>query len=239
LNKIKVAAVGDVHTKKSSTGTLRPHFAAIQKQADILILCGDLTDNGLPEEMEVLMKELAEVKIPICAVLGNHDHEHNKCEDLIRIMTEAGVNYIDGSTYTIDSDVGFVGAKGFGGGYENATLQAWGEGTLKSFVYETINESIKIETGLSKLDTERKVVVLHYSPIKATLIGENPEIFAFLGSSRLSDPIDHFGADLVLHGHAHHGTAEGTTKGGVPVYNVSLNILTKREPPQHFAVFEI
>lgn len=239
MEKIRLAAVGDLHVRETSQGAYQPHLAGVHREADFLLLCGDLTDNGLPKEMEVLLGELSKIRIPIYATFGNHDHEHGQEDVLAGMLAEAGVKYIDGTSFIEDATIGFAGAKGFGGGFENASLQAWGEKILKDFVYEAIAEGLKIEAGLAKLDCPRRVVALHYSPIKGTLIGENPEIFPFLGSSRLAEPIDQYGASIVLHSHAHHGAPEGKTSQGIPVYNVSLPLIKRLQPGRYYSVFEV
>jgi Icc-related predicted phosphoesterase len=153
-------------------------------------------------------------------------------------MTAAGLKVLDGSAYERDG-VGFAGTKGFVGGFGRGVLTAFGENEIKMFVRSSIEESLKLERGLSQLRTPKRVVVLHYSPIAATVQGENPEIFAFLGTSRLAEVIDRHGADLVVHGHAHHGTLEGQTMAGVPVRNVAITLLQARKPPAPFRLFDV
>jgi Icc-related predicted phosphoesterase len=238
--KVRIAAVGDLHCTKASQGTLQPVFSQAAQEADMLVLCGDLTDYGLPEEARVLAKELsAAAKLPIVAVLGNHDFESGQQDEVKQILCDAGVQVLDGEACEIDG-VGFAGAKGFAGGFGRRALEPWGEAPIKAFVREAVEEALKLEMALARLRTERRVAVLHYSPIQATVEGEPPEIFCFLGSSRLEEPINRYAATAVFHGHAHHGTAEGRTVGDVPVYNVAMPLLVNGMPDgPRFRVVEI
>jgi len=224
---IRFAAVGDIHCTKDSSGTLRSVFAQVADAADALLLCGDLTDYGLPEEAKVLADELGAARVPIVAVLGNHDYESDAQDEVRRILADAGVRILDGEACEIEG-VGIAGAKGFAGGYGRGALGAWGERPIKQFVNEAIQEALKLESALAKLRTPDRIALLHYSPIVGTVQGEPREIFAFLGCSRLEDPLIRYPVTAVFHGHAHRGTAEGTTATGVPVYNVSLPLLQRR-----------
>lgn len=221
--------MGDLHYTKTSHGKLKPIFEEIADNADILLLCGDLVDYGLPEETEILAKELSVVKIPILAVLGNHELEAGKLEEVVRILSTAGVNILDGTACEIQG-IGFAGVKGFAGGFGQHSLQPWGEQGIKKFVQEAIDEALKLESALAKLRTERRIAMLHYSPIQATVEGEPPAIFPFLGSSRLEEPLNRYGVTAVFHGHAHQGHPEGRTQTGVPVYNVAIKVLKKHFP---------
>jgi Icc-related predicted phosphoesterase len=222
---MRVAAVGDIHCKKTSQGIFQPLFAAMAAAADVLVLSGDLTDLGLADEARVLVKELGAAKTaPIVAVLGNHDYESGETDQVKAILGEAGVSILDGDALEIQG-VGFAGAKGLGGGFGQRALQPWGEDIMKRFVRETIDEALKLESALAKLRTAQRVVVLHYSPIRETVEGEPSEIFPFLGSSRLEEPLLRYPVSVVFHGHAHHGRPEGRTRSGVPVYNVCLPLL--------------
>lgn len=223
---MRVAAVGDLHCTKTSQGKLAPLFAQLATRADALVLAGDLTDYGLPEEAQILARELAAAKVPIVAVLGNHDFESGKQDEVKRILQEAGVNMLDGDACEIEG-VGFAGVKGFAGGFGERALGPWGEDVIKRFVQEAVDESLKLEAALARLRTAIRVVVLHYSPVEDTVRGEPPTIYPFLGCSRLAEPIDRYHARVVFHGHAHYGSAEGRTKGGIPVYNVSLPLLRR------------
>lgn len=220
------AAVGDLHCTEASSGSLRPLFAQASENADALLLCGDLTDYGTAREAAVLAEELGVASVPVVAVLGNHDFESGQADEVRRILQGAGVQVLDGEAVEVHG-VGIAGAKGFAGGFGSASLGAWGEGATKAFVKEALTEAMKLESALAKLRTPRRIAMLHYAPIVATVQGEPPEIFAFLGSSRLEDPLLRHPVDLVVHGHAHRGTLEGRTLGGVPVYNVAWPLLQR------------
>jgi Icc-related predicted phosphoesterase len=228
---MKIAAVGDIHCKRDSQGVLQPLFAEAGRRADVLLLCGDLTDYGTPEEAQVLARELAGMKIPVLAVLGNHDFESGKEAEVQAILAEGGTRVLDGDSVELDG-VGFVGVKGFCGGFGRGTLEPWGEATVKQFVRESVDEAMKLEKGLSRLRTTKRIAVLHYSPIAATVEGEPREIFPFLGSSRLEEPLHRYRVDVAFHGHAHRGTAEGRTSAGIPVYNVAMPLLQRMLPGQ-------
>lgn len=228
---VRFAAVGDIHCNKDSAGTLREFFAQVSSAADALLLCGDLTDYGLAEEAHVLADELAAASVPIAAVLGNHDFESGTPDEVCRILTAAGVRMLDGEACEIHG-VGIAGIKGFAGGYGRAALGPWGEASIKQFVNEAIHEALKLESALAKLRTPQRLALLHYSPIVATVQGEPAEIFPFLGSSRLEDPLIRYPVDAVFHGHAHRGCPEGKTVNGTPVYNVAMPLLKRSYPDQ-------
>lgn len=227
---VRIAAVGDVHCARTTpAGALQPLFAAVGERADVLLLCGDLTDYGLPEEARLLAGELPAARVPVLAVLGNHDFESERADEVRSILVEAGVRVLDGDSCELYG-VGFAGVKGFAGGFGERSLQAWGEPMVKQFVREAVEEALKLESALARLRTPTRIALLHYSPIEATVAGEPPEIFAFLGSSRLEEPIDRYRVTAVFHGHAHRGRPEGRTRGGTPVYNVSLPVLKQAQP---------
>jgi Icc-related predicted phosphoesterase len=213
----------------SAPGSLQALFSRVAENADVLALCGDLTDRGLPEEARLLAKELQAVKIPKVAVLGNHDYESEASGDVINILAEAQVTVLDGTALEI-AGIGFAGAKGFGGGFGDRALQAWGEAATKVFVREAVDEALKLESALARLRTPGRVVLLHYSPVIDTVDGEPSEIYPFLGSSRLEEPVNRYAASVVFHGHAHRGQPEGKTAGGIPVYNVALPLLQRLYP---------
>ena len=220
-----MAAVGDLHCGKDSQGALQPLFARVADAADVLVLCGDLTDYGLPEEAKVLVRELAgTVKVPVLGVFGNHDYESGHADEVKAILGDAGVRILDGDFVEIGG-VGFAGVKGFAGGFGDRALQSWGEPVLKRFVREAVEEALKLEAALARIQAPKRVAVLHYSPIRDTVDQEPPEVVPFLGSSRLEEPINRYGAVAVVHGHSHHGVAEGRTSTGIPVYNVALPLL--------------
>jgi Icc-related predicted phosphoesterase len=237
---LRIAAVADIHVKKTGQGSLQSLFAAATEQADVLLLCGDLTDYGLVEEAKVLAKEITtSLRIPVIGILGNHDFESGKQDDVVRIMTDAGVTMLDGDSHEIEG-VGFAGVKGFGGGFGRRQLGAWGEDIIKKFVHETIEETLKLEQALARLRTPQKIAVIHYAPIHATVVGEPEEIYPFLGSSRLEEPIDRYRCNAVFHGHAHRGFLEGRTKANVPVYNVAMPLLIANDGNrQPFRVIEV
>ena len=227
---LRVAAVGDLHCRTSPPDDLRHLFAQAAQKADVLILCGDLTDFGQPEEAKALAAMLAPAAdLPVIAVLGNHDYESGKEGEVAKILSDAGVRMLDGDGWEYRG-VGFAGAKGFMGGFGARALQAWGEPSTKRWVKEATEEAQKLERALARLRAPTKVAILHYAPIAETVAGEPLEIMPFLGSSRLEDPINQFGVAAVVHGHAHHGTAEGRTSKGVPVYNVALPLLRRSAP---------
>jgi Icc-related predicted phosphoesterase len=229
--RLRLAAVADLHCTRASRGKLRPLFARMGEEADVILFPGDLTDYGLPEEARVLAQELKDVRgIPMIAVLGNHDFHSDRQEEVKTILAaEAGVRVLDGDSLEIQS-VGFTGVKGFMGGFDNRMLQAWGEPVIKLIVHEAMEESLKLETGLARLKTRHRIVVLHYAPVRATVVGEPPEIQPFLGSSRLEEALHRHRATAVFHGHAHYGSPEGTTSDGIPVFNVALPLLKRRAP---------
>jgi Icc-related predicted phosphoesterase len=237
---VRVAAIGDLHCAKNSQGAFQPLFARAAELVDILVLCGDLTDYGLPEEAQILVKEMAGgAKLPTIAVLGNHDFESGREADVRQILVDSGVIMLDGDAVEVHG-VGFAGAKGFAGGFGRGTLGAWGEKAVKVFVQEAIQEALKLESALARLRTDRRIAVLHYAPIRATVENEPVEIFPFLGCSRLEEPINRYPVTAVVHGHAHHGSPEGRTSGGVPVYNVSLPLMRKTYPDRPpFRIIEI
>jgi Icc-related predicted phosphoesterase len=236
---VRFAAVGDLHVTKDHAGTLRGFFAQAVENADALLLCGDLTDYGTAEEARVLADELAVVKVPIVAVLGNHDYESGTPEAVVEILKKAGVRMLDGEAVEIEG-VGIAGVKGFAGGFGRGSLGAWGEPAIKQFVQEALHEAMKLESALAKLRTRRRIALLHYSPIAATVAGEPVDIFPFLGSSRLEEPLLRYPVDAVFHGHAHRGTMEGKTINGVPVFNVARPLLLRSHPDQApFRMFEL
>ena len=236
---LRIAAVGDIHVSKQSLGKFQPLFAQISDSADVLVLCGDFTDYGLPDEARVLARELAAVKIPIVAVLGNHDYEGDKQDEIRQILSDASVNVLDGEVVEVHG-VGFAGVKGFAGGFGRGALGPWGEQIIKRFVQEAVDEALKLEAALARLRTQRRVAVLHYAPIRATVEGEPPEILPYLGSSRLEEPINRYRVSVVFHGHAHRGSPEGRTATGIPVYNVAMPLLARLNPDRPpFLILEL
>jgi Icc-related predicted phosphoesterase len=210
----------------------------VQDAADVLVLGGDLTNLGLPEEGEALLQALAAVPLPVVAVLGNHDHESGQAERLARLLRAGGIVLLDGDSWELGG-VGFAGVKGFAAGFAPHRLSPFGEAAIKQFVDVAVGEAAALDHALAELDTRRRVVVLHYSPIMATLLGEPPEIYPFLGDSLLEEVIDRHGADVVVHGHAHEGTAEGVTDGGVRVLNVSRQVLGRGRDGPTYVTFDV
>jgi Icc-related predicted phosphoesterase len=236
---VRLAAVGDLHCTRTSQGAFQALFSRIAESAEVLVLAGDLTDYGLPEEARVLVKELASVRLPTAAVLGNHDFESDKQDEIRQILADAGVSVLDGDACELHG-VGIAGVKGFGGGFGQRALGPWGESMIKQFVHEAVNEALKLEAALARLRSDRLVALLHYAPVQETVEGEPVEIYPFVGSSRLEEPIGRYPVSLVVHGHAHRGQLEGRTKSGVPVYNVSMPLLTRLFPDRApFRVFEV
>jgi Icc-related predicted phosphoesterase len=237
---VRIAALGDLHYGRTTPpGSLQPLFAQISESADILALCGDLTDYGLVEEARGFVKELIPaVKIPIVGVLGNHDVESGQEAEIVKVLVDAGVTILDGETTEIHG-VGFAGIKGFAGGFGRRALGPWGEDIIKRFVREAIDEALKLESALARLRNDHLVALLHYAPIQATVEGEPLEIYPFLGCSRLEDPITRFPVDAVFHGHAHHGAPEGRTRTNVPVYNVSASLMREHFPDRPFRLIEL
>jgi Icc-related predicted phosphoesterase len=236
---VRVAAIGDLHCARTSEGAFQALFAKIAESADILLVAGDLTDYGLPDEARVLARELAGIHLPIVAVLGNHDVESGKGDEVRQILTDAGVVILDGDAYETHG-IGIAGIKGFGGGFGPRALGPWGEGIIKQFVREAVDEALKLEAALARLRTRHMLAVVHYSPIQQTVEGEPLEIYPFLGSSRLEEPLNRYPVSLVVHGHAHRGQLQGKTASGVPVYNVSMPLLIRSfsdRPP--FRLFEV
>jgi Icc-related predicted phosphoesterase len=237
---LRIAAVGDLHVSKTSQGKFQPLFSQISDAADVLLLCGDFTDYGMPEEARILSRELnAAVKIPVIAVLGTHDFEGGHEADITQILSDSGVRVLDGEVTEVQG-VGFAGVKGFAGGFGRGALGPWGEVAIKQFVQAAVDEALKLEAALARLRTPLRVAVLHYSPIRGTVEGEPVEIFPYLGSSRLEEPINRYRVSAVFHGHAHRGTAEGRTATGVPVYNVAMPLLARLNPDRPpFLVLEL
>jgi Icc-related predicted phosphoesterase len=236
---VRVAAIGDLHYGRTGApGSLQPLLSQINESADILVVCGDLTDFGLAEEARGLAREFAIIKIPIVAVLGNHDFESSQQDEMRSILADAGVALLDGDSTEIHG-VGFAGVKGFAGGFGRRALGPWGEDIIKKFVHEAVSEALKLESALARLRTERRIAVLHYAPIQETVEGEPPEIFPYLGCSRLEEPLGRYPVTAVFHGHAHHGRPEGRTAKGVPVFNVSMRLMSETFPARPFRVIEI
>ena len=238
-DSLRVAAIGDLHVHQNSPETFQGLFEKISQSADVLALCGDLTHLGLPQEADKLVKDLRACRIPVVAVLGNHDYQSGHQEQVKKVLRTAKVVMLEETETFRLKDVGFAGTKGFGGGFDKHMLTPFGEEPIKHFVTEAVNESLRLEVALNSLRTEKTVVLLHYSPIAATVTGEPPEIFPFLGSSRLAETIDHFDVNAVFHGHAHNGSCEGKTVKGTPVYNCCMQLMERVHPEQPYALVEV
>ena len=234
----RLAAAADLHQRQEQHGRFREFVKAVNGEAEGLVLAGDLTDHGLVDEAKALAEALSQLRVPCCAVLGNHDFEGNAVKEIVRILNDVKVVVLDGDHAVFDKRIGIAGVKGFAGGFERSLLQAFGEPAVKAFVQEAVNEGLKLEAALAQLDLPKKVVLMHYAPIAATTDGEIAEIRPFLGTTRLAAPCDAFGALAVFHGHAHHGAPSGRTPGGIPVYNVAMPVL-KRISEKRFVVVEL
>jgi len=230
-SRVRFAAVGDLHCRKTSIGQFSDMFVRASAEADVVLLCGDLTDYGLPDEARILADELSVATVPVVAVLGNHDFESDEEEHVSRILSDGGVQVLDGEACEIHG-VGIAGIKGFAGGYGSGALGTWGERVTKQFVNEAIGEALKLEAALARLRTNRRIVLMHYAPVVDTVRGEPIEIFAFLGSSRLAEPLSRYPVDWVVHGHAHRGSPEGASVDGTRVFNVAMPLLKRLYPDQ-------
>lgn len=235
---MRIAATADLHFNPPSYDKIREPFTHVRDEADLLVIAGDLTNYGKPDEMHSLLNALVRLRVPIVAVLGNHDYESGHEQELMKMLTTEGVKVLDGSSYERDG-VGFAGTKGFIGGFGRGVLTAFGEKEIKAFVQASIDETLKLERALSMLRTDKIVIVTHYAPISETVRGEPVEIWPFLGSSRMAEVIDRHQATLAVHGHAHHGQLTGKTTGGVPIHNVSLPLLLTQQPPRPYRLLEI
>jgi len=236
---VRIAAVGDFHCGQDDVGLYRELFTRVNEEADVLVLTGDLTRWGALAEYKVVVGELADVTVPIVAVLGNHDYESGDVEEGSRTLRGRGVHLLCGDTFELNSVVGFAGVKGFMGGFGRGMLTPFGEPETKAFVKATLNEVHALELALRRLSTPVRVAILHYAPIAATVTGEPEAIHTYLGTDRLAEPLDRYGAAVAFHGHAHSGTLRGNTLGGVPVFNVSLPLLRKERPGAMYYIYDV
>lgn len=237
--KIKIAAVGDIHVKEHFRDVYREIFTEISEKADVLVLCGDLTDLGLAEEAQLLSLDLRSCRIPVVAVLGNHDYQSDQWDEVKRILEENENVSVLQEEPVEHFGIGFAGVKGFIGGFGQHALGAFGEPLLKQIVQERDNQAYALENQLKQLTMEKKVILMHYTPIRETVSDEPADIMPFLGSTRYAQVIDQYGATVVFHGHANAGPHEGKTLGGIPVYNVALPLLEAMNPPMKYKIFEI
>lgn len=235
---MRLAAVADIHLVPENRERDIRGFASVNELADALVIAGDFTNHGIPDEMRGCLNVLEHVHIPIVAVLGNHDHESGHQDELAGMLRLAGVHLLDGNCFEVEG-VGFAGTKGFCGGFAPHELMPFGEEGIKTFVAVAEREAIKLDYGLAQLRTLVKVAITHYAPIKETILGEPEPIFPFLGSSRLYKALETHKPALALHGHAHHGTFSAETACGVRVCNVSLPILRERREPHPFVLFDL
>ncbi len=240
--KVRIAAMGDIHVKDSDKGKWVDCFKEASNQADVLVICGDLTDTGDESEAEILAEELKACNIPVVGVLGNHDYEKSRHKLIRGIMQQAKMHILDGEAVVLEG-VGFAGVKGFGGGFDNYMLSMFGEGAMKAFVQEAVDEALHLERALARIDQEhenlKKIALMHYAPIKDTIVGEPEVIYPFLGSSRLAEPLNRQHVSAVFHGHAHAGVLEGKTANGVKVFNVARPILQKAGFECGFFIYEV
>ena len=234
---LRVAAVGDFHCGIGDVGLFRDTFAEANVKADVLVLAGDMTRRGELAEFKVVAGELADVKIPIVGVLGNHDYEANQVAEGAAELTSRGIHLLDGDGFQLLEQVGFAGVKGYMGGFGRGTLTAFGEPETKAFVGTTLTQVQALELALRRLATPIRIVVTHYAPVLSTVVGEPEIIHPYLGTDRLAEPLDRYGCTVAFHGHAHSGTLSGHTIGGVPVFNVSLPLLRREDPSRSFFVY--
>lgn len=240
-NQIRIAALADIHVTQNDKGKWDASFAEISENADIIVIAGDLTDTGDEHEAEILAESLRGCHIPVVAVLGNHDYEKGKQKEIRAILQKAGMHLLDGEAVVIKG-VGFAGVKGFGGGFGKFMLSMFGEPAMKAFVQETVDEVLKLDRALAALDKNEdpipKIALIHYSPLAETIAGEPTEIFPFLGSSRLAEPLSRRQVDAVFHGHAHCGVLTGTLDK-VSVYNVAYPVLKKQGYTKGYLILEV
>jgi Icc-related predicted phosphoesterase len=235
---MRIAATADIHFSPQAYDKVREPLAHVRDEADVLVIAGDLTNYGKPDEMRSLLNGLVRLRVPIVAVLGNHDYESGQEQELMKMMTAEGIKVLDGSSYERDG-VGFAGTKGFLGGFGRGILTSFGEKEVKAFVQASLDEAMKLERSLAMLRTPKTVIVTHYAPVCETVQGEPAEIWPYLGSSRLAEVIDRHQAAMALHGHAHHGQLDGKTTAGVPVHNVAMSLLMAQNAGKPYRVFEI
>jgi Icc-related predicted phosphoesterase len=241
-NKVRIAAVADIHVRETDRGRWVDYFKEVSQHADVLIIGGDLTDTGDEQEAQVLAEELKSCSIPVVGVLGNHDYEKGRHKLIRQIVQNQNVHLLNGEAIVVKG-VGFAGIKGFGGGFDNYLLSMFGEGAMKAFVQEAVDEALHLDRALARLDADHpgitKIAVMHYSPVSSTIVGEPEQIFPFLGCSRLAEPLSRRNVAAVFHGHAHVGTLQGATPDGVKVFNVAKPILSKAGYEYPYYLYEV
>ncbi len=237
--KTRIAALGDIHVGELVQKNYQELFQHISRDADVLAIAGDLTQRGTIRDTELLLDQLTYCSVPVVCVLGNHDYENNLEAEITSMLRQRNIQVLDGIS-TIIEGVAFVGSKGFGGGFDGYALSSFGEPLVKKFVKASLDEALLLEKALRDVGPDIPIcVVLHYSPIRSTVEGEPVDIFPFLGSSRLLEPLERFDVTTILHGHAHHGTHEGKTQKGIPVYNVSLPLLESINPEKPYKLLQL
>lgn len=240
-SSVRIAAVADLHCRLGRKDNFQRLVKAVNEQSvDLVLLGGDLTDHGRPEEAELLADSLGDLRAPIVAVLGNHDLDSGRRDEVVSILSEGGILVLDGDRYKLKGGlVGVAGVKGFAGGFGRSSLQPFGEEAIKAFVMETLNESLALEGALSRVDAVLKLALTHYAPTPETCQGEAPEITPFLGSSKLGEAIDAQEVTAAFHGHAHMGRLRGATPDGRPVFNVALPVLRRIHPDRRALVVDL
>ena len=241
-NKVRIAAVADVHMRESDKGKWAAQFKELSQKADVLLIGGDLTDTGDEQEAQLLAEELKSCNIPVVAVLGNHDYEKGRHKLIRQILQTAKVCMLDGESVVVNG-IGIAGVKGFGGGFDTHMLSMFGEGAMKAFVQECVDEALHLDRALARLDQEhdhiKKIALMHYSPISDTVKGEPEAIFPFLGCSRLAEPLSRRNVIAAFHGHAHIGSFQGEAAGGVKVFNVAKHVLHMAGHTDPFFIYEV
>lgn len=233
---IRIGAVGDIHMGHDSRGRFRPALEHLPRHADMLLLAGDLTRHGTIDEAKIVANEFSELPVPVVAVLGNHDYHSDCSDDITRILQSVGISVLEGDSTVIDIDgkrIGIAGAKGFGGGFAGKCGSDFGEPEMKAFIRHSKGVADTLRVALSSLDADCRIALTHYSPTNETLKGEPPEIYPFLGSYLLAEAIDEAKVALAVHGHAHLGTEQGSTPGGVRVRNVAQPVIRKAYAVYH------
>jgi uncharacterized protein len=236
---VRVAAAGDIHVEPHNRDAVAASFAAVGERADVVLIAGDMTTHGEPGQAELFLSCRRETDLPVVAVLGNHDWHAPGCHDeFVAALREGGVDVLEGAAWRTEVrgvSLGVAGAKGFVGGFDGSFQPDFGEPSLRALYRETGDEVARLDRALEEIaGCGVRIALLHYAPVRDTLAGEPEGIYTFLGSGRLAEPLLHHRPDLVLHGHAHAGTLEGSVAGLVPVYNVAVPVMQR-----DFWIFEL